>query len=638
MIIGTAGHIDHGKTALVQRLTGVDTDRLPEEKERGLTIDLGFAHLDLPDGSRAGIVDVPGHERFVRTMTAGASGIDVALLVVAADDGVMPQTREHLAILSLLGIRRGVVAVTKIDQVPAGRPAAVAEAVRALLEPTGLGDAPICPVSAHTGEGIPELTQALAETLAPVAPRRRSGFFRLAVDRAFTTVGHGPVVTGSVLSGRATREDRLVLLPGGEEARVRGIQVNGEPVEAVAAGQRAALNLAGPKREALERGMMACDVRLRRTTRTVDAYLVRAPDAGRMKPQQRVRFHSGTAEVFARLLWLGGDPPVPGNADFAQLRLDRPVPVLAGDRFVVREETALGTLGGGEVLDPFAVRRGAQRPQRREALAELHGAGPDQALEHWLQARGAGGWRLSELAEQIGEPPEAVEQRLAGRGDLWRVDFGGDPWIAPREAVEALLPRLEEAVGDHLRDHPRAAAVPEATLRARVCPGLDRTSFRTLARLLTESGRIEATADGLRPAGHRPRFSAAEEELARRIEAELAFRGRTPPRLDPLAETLGQPKPRLARFLADLERAGRVVQVARGAYLTRRDFDHWRERALARIRQEGGLTLPGFRDEIGCGRELALRFLEYLDRAGWTRKEGDVRVAGDSRPREETAP
>lgn len=627
MIIGTAGHIDHGKTALIRRLTGVDTDRLPEEKRRGMTIDLGFAHLDVEGVGRAGIIDVPGHERFIHNMVAGASGMDLVLLVVAADDGVMPQTREHLEIISLLGIESCVVALNKIDLVTAARVQAVADEIRALADVAPfLRTAPVVPVSAHTGEGLDELRRALAEKLKTIPPRDAGGYFRLALDRAFTMPGFGLVVTGTVASGRVRRDDSVRILPGGQMARVRGLQQHGATVESVAAGHRCAMNLAGVEKEALARGMMLGDPRLERIAHTVDVSLRLAHGLKRApRDRQRLRFHSGTAEAFARLAWIGAAPD--DGAGLAQLRLEQGVPLLYGDRFILRNESAEVTVGGGIVLDPFAARRAVARPERRARLQRLQTGDADQALQAWLEARGADGWQVSALAEQLAQTPESLRERLAHRTDLMREELGDDVWIALSTATDMLLDRLHGAIIAYLRAQPRATAMPPATLHEQVCPRLDARVFRALVARLLAAGRVEQTGDGLRPPGHRQQFTAAETLLADRVESTLRFRGQPLPKLEALARAVGQPAPRLAHFLGELERAGRAVKLAPDLYITRQDAAAWREQLDRLLAQHGRVTLAQFRDTIGVGREFAMQLLEYFDRAGVTRRQGDARIA-----------
>lgn len=625
MIIGTAGHIDHGKTSLVRCLTGVDTDRLPEEKRRGMTIDLGFAHLDLPGIGRVGIVDVPGHERFVRNMVAGATGMDLVLLVVAADDGVMPQTREHLDIVRLLGVGRMVVALTKTDLVPAQRVEAARAEVQELLRDTPFSSAPIVPVSAVTGDGIDPLRAALASVLGEIQPVRREGYFRLAIDRVFTAPGFGTVVTGTVGSGEVRPGDAVRLLPGGMTARVRGLQSHSEPVEIAVAGSRAALNLAGVDKDALRRGMMVCDPSLTRVATCVAVSVMPTEDWADARRALRVRVHSGTAEVLAQLVWLD-EPPRAYRAALAQLRLKEPMALLYGDSFILRSESAQRTLGGGEVLDPFAARRGAREPQHLALLRRLEQLNPEQSLQAWLEARGEAGWHLEKLAEQLAVPPQRLKPLLEGRSDLWREEQGSVCWVALRGAVEALLPRLREAVGTYLREHPRATAMASATLQMQTCPGLEPQVFRALLERLVASGELERVADGLRLPGHRQQFTADELALAARLETALACRGNSPPRLEALAREVSMPLPRLTRFLGELARAGRMVQIARDIYLLPQDMERWRGQAVGFLERHGHMTLPQFRDEIGVGRELALKVLEHFDRTGVTRRDGDARV------------
>ncbi|MDP2825230.1 MAG: selenocysteine-specific translation elongation factor [Sulfuritalea sp.] len=631
MIVGTAGHIDHGKTSLVERLTGIDTDRLPEEKRRGMTIDLGFAHLELPGVGRVGVVDVPGHERFVRNMVAGATGIDLVLLVVAADDGIMPQTLEHLDIVTLLGIPRGVVALNKTDRVDASRVRAVADDIRALLRGTPLADVAIVPVSAHTGAGIEALRAALAQALQAAGARKTAGFFRLPMDRVFTMPGHGTVVTGTVASGAVHKNERLRVLPGGEIVRVRGLQAHKRPTERAAAGSRCALNLAGIEKAALARGMMLVDARLGRTSRTADVVLTLSRHAVvPVQSQQRVHVHAGTAEVLGRWLWLEQHRPEPGVPALAQLRLDAAVPLLYGDRFIVRSGDARHTLGGGIVLDPFAHRRGAGQAERRARLARLARFDAEDALDAWLVPRGATGWLVSELAEQLAETPERLTERLKAHADVLHENPGGMPWVVLTAATDALATRLHGAVREYLAAHPRMTAMPLATLHSSACPRFDARVFKLATARLVARGEVERSGEGLRPRGHDQQFSAAEEKLAEKIEELFAARGATPPKLEAVARILGQPAARIERFLGELERAGRVVKLAAGVYLVRRDFDSWRMCAEHILGGSGRLTLGEFRNAIGVGRELALLALEYFDRQGLTRRAGDARVAANA--------
>ncbi len=628
MIVGTAGHIDHGKTSLVRQLTGIDTDRLPEEKRRGMTIDLGFAHMQLESVGQVGVVDVPGHERFIRNMVAGATGIDLVLLVVAADDGVMPQTREHVDIIGMLGIAGGVVALTKIDLVTAERVAAVTKEIRTLLGGTPLASAPVVPVSSETGEGLDTLRRELARCIKLVQSKSEEWPFWMAVDRVFAVRGFGAVVTGTIASGRVAKEMQLRLLPGGQTVRVRGIQRHNLPVDTATAGNRCALNLTGVDKQLFRRGMVVCDPGLSRAATTVSTRFTLTRDLAKPpKSHTRVRFHSGTAESISRLEWLEPTPPEPGSAGLAQFRLEEPMPLLYGQRFIVRDETAQRTMGGGVVLDPFAVRRGARLPERIEQLRRLSAFDPDESLTVCLEIRGADGWLLPALAEQLAEAPQRLEERIAQRSDAWREETEGTQWIASRLAVEALGPQLVAAMHGYLRDHPRVTAVASATLHAEVCRRLDLRIFRSLLAQLAAAGELELTADGVRPKGHRQSFSAEDTALADRVEELLKHHGKPPPKLDQLARYLRLPTPRLRRFLGELERAGRVVRLEEGVYVTGRDLAAWRAQAQAYLAMHTQMTAAQFRDQTGIGRGLAILLLERLDQEGTTKRVGDSRVA-----------
>jgi selenocysteine-specific elongation factor len=629
MIVGTAGHIDHGKTSLVRLLTGIDTDRLPEEKQRGMTIDLGFAHTELGGMGQVGIVDVPGHERFIRNMVAGATGIDLVLLVVAADDGVMPQTREHLDIISLLGITSGVVALTKIDLVTADRIDTVTEEIRALLEGTVLTSAPIVSVSSKSGEGLEALRQELANCLADVRFKSAAWPFWMPVDRVFVVSGFGVVATGTIESGQVAKDSNLRILPSRQTARVRGIQMHDRSVDAAMAGNRCALNLTGIEKNALHRGMVVCDAGLTKVANTVDSRVTLARDIENpRKSQVRVRVHCGTAESLARLLWLEPTLPKPGGTGLAQLRLEQPMPMLYGRRFILRNESAQRTIGGGVVLDAFAERRGSREPMRIERLNRLSTLNPDESLSVLLETRGAQGWLLPELAEELAEAPDRLKNRVTRRPDVWLEEIEGTVWISLRSAVEALGPQLKAAITAYLRDHPRATAVAPATLHSTVCPQLDLRIFRSLLNRLVGGGDFELCSDGIRPIGHRQSFSREDAALADRVEELLTHRGKPPPKLDMLAKAIGLVSVRLRRFLGELERSGRVARLDEGVYVTRRDLAAWSEEVQTYLRAHQRITVAQFRDQAGISRNLAVLVLERLDQEGVTKRVGESRVAG----------
>ena len=631
MIIGTAGHIDHGKTALVRRLTGIDTDRLPEEKKRGMTIELGFAHMDLYGIGNVGIVDVPGHERFIRNMVAGATGIDMVLLVIAADDGVMPQTHEHLDIVNLLGIDAGVVAISKTDLVPLERVEQVTKDIQALLSGTSLASAPVVGVSSETGDGIEALLIELAGGLGAVRAKSETGPFWMAVDRVFVAQGFGAIGTGTVASGRVKKDAHLRLLPGGEAVRVRGIQIHNQSVGEATPGTRCALNLTGVDKKSLRRGMVVCEPRLTRTATTVDAMVTLVSGSKKpLKSHSHVRFHSGTAEAIARLQWLEDTPGL------AQLRLDVPVPLLYGHRFVLRDVTAQRTLGGGVVLDPFAAKRGARRPERLEKLRRLSKLDLEESLDVWLDHRGAEGWPVVDLAQQLAETPERLSEILARKSGLWFEDDDGGGegagWVGLESAVLALAPELIKTMDDYLKENPRVTAMAPATLRSTVCPGLDKRIFRALLDRMAGLNELEISDEGVRPIGHQQTFSTEDEALAEQIEELLTYRDQPPPKLDALGRILKHPTPKLRRFLGELERARRVTRLSDGIYATRQDLDGWQDLVKSHLQENGDLSVAQFRDGAGIGRGFAIIVLEHFDGEGITRRMDNIRVPGPAMP------
>ena len=629
MIIGTAGHIDHGKTALVHLLTGIDTDRLPEEKQRGLTIELGFAHTELEGIGQVGIVDVPGHERFIRNMVAGASGIDVVLLVIAADDGVMPQTREHLDIISLLGITNGVIALNKIDLVAPARINAVSEEIRALLEDTVLASAPVVPVSSKSGEGLVALRQALADSLMALRTQSTAWPFWMPIDRVFVVSGFGIVATGTIESGRVVKDANLRILPGGKSVRVRGIQIHDSPVDAAEAGSRCALNLTGIEKDTLQRGMVVCEPGLSKVAHTVDASVTTTRNfEQRIKNHARVRVHCGTAESLARLQWLESTLPGPAETGLAQLRLYQPMPMLYGRQFILRNESAQQTIGGGVVLDAFAERRGSREPVRVERLKRLSMLDPDESLTTLLESRGAQGWLLPQLAEQLAEAPDRLEKRIAIRADVWREEVEGTVWIGLRSEMDALEPKLKTAISEYLHDHPKATAVTPATLHSTVCDHLDLRIFRSLLNRLVTGGDFELCADGVRPVGHLQSFSQEEVALSNRVENLLAYRDKPPPKLELLAKIVGLPAARLRHFMGELERSGRVVKLADSVYVTQENLTAWREQVQAYLHAHQQITVAQFRDQVGINRNLAILVLEHFDQKGVTKRTGNSRVIG----------
>ena len=608
MIVGTAGHIDHGKTALVRALTGVDTDRLPEEKRRGITIELGFAPLPLPGVGVAGVVDVPGHEAFVRTMLAGATGVDVALLVVAADEGVMPQTREHLAILELLGVRAAVVALTKCDLVEDDWLALVAEEVRETLAATLFAAAPIVPTSVLSGAGLDALRTALGEAVARSDRRPAEDLFRMPVDRAFSVRGTGTVVTGTVWSGAVARDAHLRLLPSGRAARVRTLQAHGHEVAQVAAGARAALALVGVEVEAAGRGTVLVDegawtpASLWRADATL---LADAPHA--LGPRTRVRLHLGTAEVGARIVASAGALQ-PGERRAVRVVLDTPLVARAGDRFVLRGGTRATTLGGGTVTDPMPPGRRA-RPWPAADLPV------EDRLSRMLDEGGAAGVAVGTLPVRLGLRPTEVE-RLTGTGaGMLRV--GGR--VLARSAADAVAECMLALLDAHHAGTPLDVGLSRQALRAalevRIRAPAD-VSDAVLTRLVAE-GSVELDGAVARRRGWIPRLSEAQQRTSVAVLARLEEAGLEAPAIGELTAAFGRDVPAL---LALALRSGQLVQLDADRLCTCGSLD----RGLATLQAHlttGAVYSPGtLRELLGISRKYLMSLLEHLDREGLTDK------------------
>ncbi len=629
-IIGTAGHIDHGKTALVRALTGQDTDRLKEEKERGISIDLGFAHLDLASGERVGIVDVPGHERFIRNMLAGAHGIDLVLLVVAADDGIMPQTEEHLDILHLLGAAHAVVAITKADLVDDARLASVREDIEILLAGTTLEGAPMVAVSSVTGMGLEELRQGIERQLAGYVRVPSSAYFRLPVDRAFIMHGHGVVVTGTAVGGAVRAGDAVRVLPGGEETRVRGVQVHGHEVTEATHGQRVALNLAGVERAEVIRGHVVCDPRLDRVTERFDAHIEVRPAAGRaIESHQPVRLFVGTAEALGKVVLVEGRAALPPRArGYAQLVLREPVQVLRGDRFVLRNQSSQRTIGGGVVVHPFARRHARGDQGVIAALEALRTApGAAQVLHALMQLEPEVAVAPEFLAQAGNLEPAAVYGALRGDSSIRCLPDDRAPaactttlkWNALRDAVVATLHEFH-------RQQPLLPGLEMEPLRMRIAPDLAPKLYRTLLDgLLTERIIARADASSVRLPSHQVTLRRDEEELATRAEALIAAGGVTPPDLKQIEAALGVPRQRLQPILQQLERQGAVVRVGTELYFGHESVERARTLLREYAEAHGEINAATFRDLLGASRKFSISLLDYFDRTGFTLRVGDIR-------------
>ncbi len=628
MIVGTAGHIDHGKTTLVRALTGVDTDRLPEEKRRGISIELGYAFLPTPEGSVIGFIDVPGHERLVHTMLAGATGIDAVMLLVAADDGVMPQTREHLAIVSMLRIGRGAVVVTKCDRADAARVEQVRLQIAAEVRGTPLADGPVFFAAAPRGEGIDAVRGWLFDLAARGAgdgaqesPTAKA--FRLAVDRVFTLTGIGTVVTGSVHSGAIRSGEEVAVVPGGPTVRVRGVHAQSRAVDAAHAGQRCALNLAGIETGAISRGDWICDPSVALATDRIDVELEVWPgsdlsvDAG-----TRVHAHLGAADVVARVVPLGAARLAPGTKGFAQLVLQRPLGAWQGDRMILRDAAATRTIAGGRVLDPYAPARYRKTPERLAMLAG-HAALADGGEAGALLEGAAYGVDLSRLCRAGALKADAG--RIAGGAVvLGGTTGGGDPlWALSAERWAGLRESLAGALAELHRREPESIGADAARLRRLAAPRADPGLVdRAIERMLAD-GSLARHGGFLRLPEHAQRLSAQQQRLAERLLPLLEAGGFDPPWVRDLARDVGQPEALVRATLAAQARGGDVFQVVKDLYYHVRAV----ERLAAIVRSIAGaepeVRAGAFRDATGLGRKRAIQILEFFDRVGLLRRVRD---------------
>ena len=629
MIVGTAGHIDHGKTSLVRALTGVDTDRLKEEKARGISIDLGFAYLPAPDGSVLGFVDVPGHEKFVHNMLAGATGIDFVLLVIAADDGIMPQTREHLAIVDLLGITRGVVALTKIDLASPLQQAKVIADIGQLVQGTGLEGAEVVPISTVTNDGIDALRQQLFDAAHTIRARATAERFRLAVDRSFTLAGAGTVVTGTVLSGAVATGDHVTISPSGLVARVRSMHVQNRPTEHGPAGQRCALNLAGDgiSKDAIARGQVVLDPDLHAPTDRIDASLrLLATEQKPVTQWMPARLHHAATEIGARIVLLGDAPIPPGGEAVVQIVLERPIAATAGDHFVLRDTTAQRTIGGGKFLDLRAPPRKRRTPERLAQLQAHKIEDPACALAalldiapHYVDLTAFARDRaLSETQTQAICEGLSVVKATAGE----RVFTLSAPvWLQFKRGLLAALQTFHAG-------NPDLPGIGLERLRLQLEPRLPALAFLSVLQGLVRAKEIALDGAWVRLSGHEVRLTPVDEKIWQKIAPLLGGAERfRPPRVRDIATLLTQREADIRRLLKLLGRMGKADEVAQDHFFLRETVAE-----MVGIVVDLGATSPNaqftaaqFRDRVDNGRKVAIQILEFFDRHGVTLRRGDLR-------------
>ena len=629
LILGTAGHIDHGKTSLVRALTGIDTDRLPEEKARGITIELGFAHLELPGDLRFGIVDVPGHERFIRTMVAGVGGMDLVMLTIAADEGVMPQTREHLEICRLLGVQRGLVALTKSDLVDPEWLDLVVEEVRDYLGGSFLEDAPIVPLSSRTGAGLDTLRAELVRLGGEIEPKRSDGPYRLPVDRVFTVAGFGTVVTGTLLSGKITVGDEVEVLPRGLQSRVRGIQIHGARSEVGSAGERLAVNLQGVEHTAVGRGDVVAPLGMFRPTRLADVRLDYLDSAGKeLKNRALLRLHSSTAEVQVEVVLLEGGTIKPGESCYARLRLAEPLLLLPGDPFVLRRSSPAATLGGGRILDPFPPRRRRRREESVALLAAIEGEDDAERLGAMVEGALLTGITHPELLRRTGFSAGRLEKGLTALLSSGRIiQMTREPRIfLSRAGMTELQEHLLAAVGEFLRDNPLKNGIGREELKGRLPRRSDQRFFTPLLTSLERDGRLLAERELVTLPRRELRDDSGRDDLQTRLEGLLAAGGSEPPTLKELEAGTGMAEKLLLEHLNRLAREGRAIKVKSDIFYPPGAVGEIREKLIGFLREHGEVTPVQFRELTGLSRKFMIPLLEYFDGEKLTIRVGDKRV------------
>jgi selenocysteine-specific elongation factor len=628
VILGTAGHIDHGKTSLVKALTGVDTDRLKEEKERGITTELGFTFLDLPSKIRLGIIDVPGHEKFVRHMVAGVWGIDLVALVIAADEGVMPQTREHLDICKLLKVKKGLVVLTKIDLVDCDLLELVKEEVVEIVQDTFLKDAPIVTVSSVTGEGIPQLLSTLDLLSQEIEERSPNGVFRLPIDRVFVIKGFGTVVTGTVISGNLSLGETVEVLPPCLEGKVRNLQVYNQPVEKTVAGERAAVNLQGIETSAIERGDVLIRPNTFRPTQLVDAYLEYLPNAPRpLKHRTRQRFHIGTTLTHASIFLLDQEELAPGEGGFVQMRLDRSVVALPQDRYVIRGSSAIQTIGGGVILDSHPEKH---KRHSSSVMADLHllkDGTSEQALRQHIHHSGIRGVTIEDLLNRVEMPPQEIEmmiRKMSEKGDLLLID-PEKVKVIERRPYQRLREMALTQMGEFHQRSPMKSGLAREELRTKLPPELDVKLFQILINDLIQTKEVMLEKDKLRLSGHQV-SSVDERGLIKRVEEAILKGGLQPPSPKELSVGWGEKEEEVRAIFEHLVHEEVLVKIKGEIYIHRVPLEKLKEELVAYLKSHREITTSHFKETTKVSRKYAIPLIEYFDQIKLTLRLGEKRV------------
>jgi len=628
IILGTAGHIDHGKTSLIKALTGTDTDRLKEEKARGITIELGFAAMDLPGGQHLGIVDVPGHEKFVKNMVAGATGIDIVAMVIAADEGVMPQTREHMEICTLLGIRHGLVVLTKTDMVDEDWLALAEEDILEFTQGTFLESRPIIPVSSVTGAGLPDLVAALEAICRDIPERKSSGLFRLPVDRVFTMRGFGTVITGSLVSGSIGVGENVMLYPSLTVSKVRGLQVHNQSVGEARAGQRTAINFQGLEKTVVNRGDVLARPDTLKPSYMVDLALQYLPSCAKpLKNRSRVRFHTGTSEVMGNLILLDREELAPGEATVAQIRLDTPVSLIKDDRYVIRSYSPVRTIGGGQVLNPVAPKHKRLRPEVNDTLTHLGEMPPEEVIVFHARQSGYAGATFGDLRLVTNLPDKKLEGALSAllsQRQLILVDRDARLYIHA-DTFAQLRTLVLTQLTDYHAAKPLKAGMPREELKSKFPAGVHPKLPLQVINQMVKGEELALEEDLVRLSGHAVRLGVDQSRLRESIRAAYVTGGITPPYFKEICSTLNVDAQQARDVLQLLVENGDLLKVKEDLYFPREAIEDLRRRLVDFLKAKGEITTPEFKDMTGASRKYVIPLAEYFDTTNVTIRVGDIR-------------
>jgi len=629
IVLGTAGHVDHGKTALIKALTGVDTDRLKEEKERGITIELGFASLRLSSGRICGVVDVPGHERFVKNMVAGAAGIDMVLMVIAADEGVMPQTREHLQICSLLNIRRGLVALTKIDMVDRDWLELIQEDIADFLEGSFLDGVPIIPVSAVTGEGLPELMEALETVAAGIEEEPDTGVFRLPVDRVFTIRGFGTVVTGTLRSGQVNVADAVQILPGTVTAKVRGLQVHNSAVTSAEAGQRTAINLQGLEKADILRGQVLVHPDTMKATSRVDTFLeYLPPDKKKMMHRALVRLHTGTSETMARILLMDRDELQPGEKAYAQFFTAEPVVVMAGDHFVIRSYSPITTMGGGLIVDSLPRKHKRNNPEVLESFERIHHGSEEEKISAIIERAGPEGIPLALLVMRTGLPSAKLKkilEDLLSRHTLILLEKD-TLTVVSASCQQQLQQKLLLELSAYHKKYPLKEGSLKEELRSILGRHVPVRLYLSTVQALERAGKIVLEREIIRLADHKIHLQEDLAEVRETLNRLYLDAGLTPPTMREVMEQFVEKKNSARKVMDVMLRDGILVKISEDLYFHQDSLQKLRENYKNLLLKEGKATPASFRELTGLSRKFIIPLMEYFDLTKLTIRAGEHRL------------